>query len=310
MSHKAWTLADLPSLAGKQAIVTGANSGLGLETAVGLAAAGAHLVLACRSPERSATALAELRRRVPSASAELMRLDLSDLASVRAFADQYGARRLDILVNNAGVMALPYAQTKDGFELQIGTNHLGHFALTGLLLPRLVATPGARVVTVASIAHRAASGFAVDDLNWQRRPYNKAQAYACSKLANLLFSLELDRRLHAGNQTLIAVAAHPGYSATNIGLNTADGERNALEKLAIRIGNALFAQSAARGALPSLRAAGDPAVQGGEYYGPRGLFQFAGAPVKVGYHPRAGDQVLARKLWQLSEQLTGVRYLS
>lgn len=309
MSHKPWTLADLPSLTGKQAIVTGANSGLGLETAVGLAAAGAHLVLACRSPERSAAALAELRRRVPGASAELMCLDLSDLASVRAFAEQYGARPLDLLVNNAGVMALPYAQTRDGFELQIGTNHLGHFALTGLLLPRLLATPGARVVTVASVAHRAASGFVVDDLNWQRRPYNKAQAYACSKLANLLFSLELDRRLRTAGHALISVAAHPGYSATNIGLNTADGERNALEKLAMRLGNALFAQSAERGALPSLRAAGDPGVQGGEYYGPRGLFQFAGAPVPVGYHPRAGDEVLARRLWQQSEQLTGLRYL-
>ncbi|ROH93471.1 SDR family NAD(P)-dependent oxidoreductase [Stagnimonas aquatica] len=309
MSHTAWTRAHLPSLAGRQAIVTGANSGLGLETAVGLAAAGAHLVLACRSPERSSAALAELRRRVPGASAELMRLDLSDLASVRAFADQYGGRRLDILVNNAGVMALPYATTKDGFELQIGTNHLGHFALTGLLLPRLLATPGARVVTVASIAHRAASGFALDDLHWQQRPYNKAQAYACSKLANLLFSLELDRRLRAAGHGLIAVAAHPGYAATNIGLNTADGERNALEKLAIRIGNALFAQSAAGGALPSLRAAGDPAVRGGEYYGPRGLFQFVGAPVKVGHHPRAGDPELARRLWQQSEQVTGLRYL-
>ncbi|MDP3859098.1 MAG: oxidoreductase [Stagnimonas sp.] len=305
-----WTLAQLPSLRGKTAIVTGANSGLGLETAVGLAAAGAQVVMACRSPERSAPALAELRRRVPGAEAELMTLDLGSLASVQAFATAFGARPLDLLVNNAGVMALPFQKTRDGFELQIGTNHLGHFALTGQLLPRLLATPAARVVTVASVAHRATKALDVEDLNWERRPYSKSDAYAKSKLANLLFMLELDRRLRLAGHGLISVGAHPGYSSTNIGLAGGEAPRHPLEKLAIRIGNALFAQSAARGALPTLRAAADPEVQGGEYYGPRGLFQFAGAPVRVNYHPRAGDPELARRLWARSEQLTGVHYLS
>lgn len=308
MSNKAWTITELPSLAGKRAVVTGANSGLGLETAIGLAAAGAHVVMACRSPERSAAALAELRQRVPEAKAELMTLDLGDLASVQRFAESYGAQPLDILVNNAGVMALPFAKTKDGFELQIGTNHLGHFALTGRLLPALLATPGARVVTVASVAHRATKNLDVDDLHWERRSYNKADAYAKSKLANLVFMLEFDRRLRAASHGLLSVGAHPGYSSTNIGLNTADGRRNPMEKIAIRIGNALFAQSALRGALPSLRAAGGNGVEGGHYYGPRGPFQFAGAPVVVDYHERAANRDTATKLWERSEQDTGVRY--
>ena len=308
MSNKAWTLAELPSLRGRRAIVTGANSGLGLETAVGLAAAGASVVMACRSPERSAAALTTVRQRVPEAQAELMTLDLSDLASVRAFAQGWGRQPLDLLVNNAGVMALPFAKTKDGFELQIGTNHLGHFALTGLLLPALLATPGARVVTVASVAHRATKNLDVDDLHWERRSYNKADAYAKSKLANLVFMLEFDRRLRAAGHGLLSVGAHPGYSSTNIGLNTADGRRNPVEKIAIRIGNALFAQSALQGALPSLRAAGGQGVEGGHYYGPRGMFQFAGAPVVVDYHERAANRDTAKALWERSERDTGVAY--
>lgn len=306
----AWTTGDIPDLSGKLAIVTGANSGLGLETTAGLTAAGASVVMACRNPAKAQSALEDIKRRVPNAQVELMTLDLSSLESVRAFAAAYSQRhpRLDILCNNAGVMALPYQLTQDGFEMQIGTNHLGHFALTGLLLDSLRAAPSARVVSVASIAHRGTRGLNLDDLHWQRETYKKGEGYARSKLANLLFSFELNRRLQAAHSTVIAVAAHPGYAATNI--VGAASEGSVLKRLAVQIGNIILAQPAKMGAWPTLYAATMPDVHGGDYYGPRGLFEFRGLPKKVGSSPAAQDLTAASRLWQISEEMTDVRYLS
>ena len=306
-----WTPAEMPDLSGKVAIVTGANSGLGLETSAGLAARGATVVMACRDPKRASSALDDVRRRAPGAKVETMALDLADLSSIRAFATAFKARysRLDILCNNAGVMHLPYQKTRDGFEMQIGTNHLGHFALTGLLLDRLNATPQARVVNVASVAHRFTKGIDLDDLNWERKPYSKADAYGKSKLANLMFHYELERRLKKSGSPVMTVAAHPGYSATNIGFGTKD-KTPLLKRWAMNMGNTLFAQSAYMGALPSLYAATVQHVQPGDYIGPDGWFmQFRGYPACVDARPAARDAAQAAKLWTLSEQLTGVRYL-
>jgi NAD(P)-dependent dehydrogenase (short-subunit alcohol dehydrogenase family) len=269
------------------------------------------VVMACRDPGRAAEALDTVRRRAPNAKVETMALDLADLSSVRAFATAFKARypRLDILCNNAGVMHLPYQKTRDGFEMQIGTNHLGHFALTGLLLDRLNATPSARVVTVASVAHRWTRGIDLDDLNWERKPYLKGDAYGKSKLANLMFHYELERRLKRSGSPVMAVAAHPGYSATNIGFGTKE-KTPLLKRWAMQLGNLLFAQSAYMGALPSLYAATVQHVQPGDYIGPDGLFlQFKGYPTVVDSRPEARDPALTARLWTLSEQLTGVRYL-
>src|SRR5579863_6470427 len=241
---QAWTVSQIPALTGKIAVVTGANSGLGLETAAGLAGAGATVVMACRNAEKAAPALAEVRKRAPNARVETMTLDLADLGSVRSFAKAFAAKhpRLDILCNNAGVMALPLARTREGFEMQIGTNHLGHFALTGLLLDRLAAAPAARGVNVASLAHRWTPGMDLDDLNWERKPYKKWDAYGKSKLANLLFTFELERRLKQSGARILAAAAHPGYSSTNLQFVGPQQENSALGKLAMHAANAVFGQ--------------------------------------------------------------------
>lgn len=305
-----WTAAEIPGLSGKVAIVTGANSGLGLETAAGLAEHGATVIMACRDPRRAASALDDVRRRAPRARIEAMALDLADLSAVRAFATAFKARypRLDILCNNAGVMHLPFQKTRDGFEMQVGTNHLGHFALTGLLLDRLNATPLARVVTVASIAHRATRGIDLDDLNWERKPYSPADAYGKSKLANLMFHYELERRLKKSGSPVMAVAAHPGFAATNIGFGAGD-KTPLLKRWAMQLANILIAQPAAMGALPSLYAATVQHVQPGDYIGPDGWFmQFRGYPTCVDARPEARDAALGARLWALSEQLTGVHY--
>jgi NAD(P)-dependent dehydrogenase (short-subunit alcohol dehydrogenase family) len=306
-----WTPADMPAQAGKVAVVTGANSGLGYYTALELARKGAEVVLACRSREKTEPALNDIRKAVPDAKLEFMPLDLADLASVRGFAQAFAAKhpKLDLLVNNAGVMALPLRRTQDGFEMQIGTNHLGHFALTCLLLERLRAAPGARVVNVASLAHNWAPGLDLDDLNYERSRYHKWIAYGRSKLANLLFTFELQRRLGRAGVNVMAVAAHPGYSATNLGFAGPAMEKSLLGKLAMDIGNNLFAQPADRGALPQLYAATMPDVQGGDYIGPDGWRQLKGYPKKVGCRKLARDPELAGKLWVLSQQLTGVKYL-
>jgi NAD(P)-dependent dehydrogenase (short-subunit alcohol dehydrogenase family) len=303
-----WSHRDVPDQSGRTLVVTGANSGIGFEAAATLAAAGAHVVLACRDPVRAGEAAAQLRTRHPGASLETLPLDLASLASVRDFAKAFGDRhaRLDVLVNNAGVMAIPRRTTADGFEMQLGTNHLGHFALTGLLLPLLLATAGARVVTVSSTAHRPGR-MHWDDLQ-SERSYSRWGAYGQSKLANLLFTFELDRRARAAGRDLVAVACHPGYAGTNLQFVGArmDGSRW-MESL-MRWANRVFAQDAAMGALPTLYAATAPDVRGGDYYGPDGMFEAWGHPKKVASSARSRDREAARRLWEISEELTGVRY--
>jgi NAD(P)-dependent dehydrogenase (short-subunit alcohol dehydrogenase family) len=234
-------------------------------------------------------------------------MDLSDLSSVRAAAQQVrdAHPRLDLLVNNAGVMATPYGKTRDGFEMQFGTNHLGHFALTGLLFDSLLAAPAARVVTISSLTHRRGT-LPIEDLHWEKQPYSRAGGYARSKLANLMFALELDRRLRKRGDSMLSVAAHPGYAATNIGFG--GSSKTSLFGRLITIGNAVLAQPAALGALPTLYAATADGVQGGEYFGPDGPLQFRGYPVRVQGSPRSRDAALAAQLWSASEQMTGVRF--
>ncbi|HEY8481039.1 MAG TPA: oxidoreductase [Spirillospora sp.] len=298
---RGWTARDIPDLRGRRAIVTGANSGVGYHTALELARHGAAVVLACRSAERGRAAADRITRTVPDADVVLGSLDLADLASVRAFAARYGEEPLDLLVNNAGVMAIPRRTTADGFEMQFGTNHLGHFALTGLLLPALRAAPSPRVVTVTSVvAWTGRLNF--DDLQGERR-YRKFAAYAQSKLANLIFARELDRRIAEVTST----AAHPGYASTDLLLAGPRMEGSTLTERIIRAGNALVAQSAAAGALPSLYAATAPDVHGGACYGPR-LLQYRGAPTEVVTPPQANRPADAERLWDVSETLTGVAY--
>lgn len=293
--------ADIPDQRGKLALITGGNRGLGYQIADALAARGMRLVLACRDVAKGEAAAAELRRRHPGAQVEATELDVADLASIRRFADAFRAQhaRLDLLVHNAAAILAPQGLTKDGFELHLGTNHFGPFALTGLLLDALNAATAARVLNMASLAHRLTPGLDPDDLGLQRRPYKDMDAYGRSKLAALLFTFELDRRLKRAGSRALAVTAHPGYSATNLELG------NFFMRLATR----LFAQSPAMGALPALYAATAPEVRGGEYYGPGGYKELGGAPKRVSARPEASDPVLAERLWALSERLTGIRYL-
>lgn len=304
-----WTTNDIPDLHGKTAIVTGANSGLGLETARSLAGAGATVILACRNTDKGATAASDIRGTHAHADVTVRQLDLADLASIREFAAQFAAAgpQLDILINNAGVMALPLRRTADGFEMQVGTNHLGHFALTGLLLERLLATPGARIVTVSSLAHKRGR-INLDDLNWNTRRYWKWPAYCQAKLANLQFALELDRRLRAAGSGAISVAAHPGISATHLQLAGPEMTGSQLVGGAMKISNLLW-QSSAAGALPSLYAGTAADVSGGDYFGPHGPAELRGkTPGHARIAGRAKKQAVAEKLWRLSEQLTAVDY--
>jgi NAD(P)-dependent dehydrogenase (short-subunit alcohol dehydrogenase family) len=295
-----WTDNDIPDLAGKRAIVTGANSGLGLRTALELTRHGASVVLACRSAERGEKALATIRAQVPDGDVTLGSLDLADLASVRAFAEAHTGP-LDLLVDNAGVMALPRRTTADGFEMQFGTNHLGHFALTGLLLPGLLERPGARVVTVTSLMHWLGRiDFA--DLDAERH-YRKWPVYCQSKLANLVFAKELDRRA-----PFLSVAAHPGYTTTNLQQAGPRMAGNRAGEVLFGAMNVLVGQSEATGAWPSLYAATSPDVEGGQCYGPRGPGQSRGAPTRVRTMRRAADPDLGRRLWEVSEERTGVSY--
>jgi hypothetical protein len=308
MANKKWTIDDMPDLSGKTAIVTGANVGLGYETAKGLAARGAHTILACRNQEKGHAARDAIRAAHPDASLVVMKLDLADLASIRAFADEVGGAHetVDILCNNAGVMALPYRKTADGFEMQFGTNHLGHFALTGLLIGRVTGAAG-RVVNVSSIYHRSGV-IDFDDLHWERKPYKKWRAYAQSKLANLLFTYELQRELSAAGHKAISAAAHPGYSATNLQAAGPEMAGSGFKKAMMAVANKLFAQDAAMGALPTLYAATAPDVQGGDYIGPRGFKEVWGYPTKVSSNKASRDEDAARRLWAVSEELTDVRY--
>jgi NAD(P)-dependent dehydrogenase (short-subunit alcohol dehydrogenase family) len=287
-----WTASDLPALDGRTVVVTGANSGIGRVAARELARAGARVVLAVRDTAKGQQAAADM----PGAT-EVRALDLTDLASVRAFAEAWDGD-LDVLINNAGVMAVPEGRTKDGFELQIGTNHLGHFALTNLLLPQVTD----RVVTVASGAHRMGK-IRLDDLNWEQGGYERWRAYGQSKLANLLFTLELQRRLAGAGSDVRALAAHPGYAATNLQHRT----ENLLQNTVMAIGNRVIAQSDEMGALPTLFAATQD-LPGASYVGPDGFAEQRGHPALVARSARASDPDTARRLWDLSEQLTGVAF--
>ena len=303
-----WSANDIPSQAGKTFIVTGSNSGIGYEAALQLAAKGGQVILACRDQGKGRTAAAAIAAAHPSASVSVMELDLADLSSIRRFADAVRAAHplLHGLCNNAGVMAIPHRKTADGFEMQLGTNHLGHFALTGLLLDRLLATPGARVVSVSSNAHKFGS-MHWNDLQWERS-YGKWRAYGQSKLANLLFAFELQRRLTANGAGPISVGCHPGYAATNLQAAGPRMQGSSLNEGIMELANRLFAQSAAMGALPTLYAATAPDVRGGDYIGPDGLGEQWGYPKKVASNARARDADAQRRLWEISEQLTGVRY--
>ena len=300
-----WNEHGIPDQRGRVAVVTGANSGLGYVTARELARKGARVVLACRSEVRGSEAADRIVAEVPGAEAQFGRLDLGDLASVREFAATFPYERLDLLVNNAGVMAMPYGTTVDGFETQFGVNHLGHFALTGLLLPALLDAPDARIVTLSSFMHLLAN-IDIDDLNSERR-YSRWTAYSRSKTANLLFTHELARRLAAAGSGVVAAAAHPGYAATNLQTAgpQAEGRRGA-ERF-MEIGNRVFAQSAEAGALPSLYAATAPDVRPDAFFGPR-IAMWRGAPAPSRRAPWTLNDAMGQRLWAASEELTGVVY--
>jgi NAD(P)-dependent dehydrogenase (short-subunit alcohol dehydrogenase family) len=294
-----WTTANIPDQTGRTAVITGANTGLGYETAAALAAKGASVVLAVRNLDKGKEAARRIERATPGAQVQLRELDLSSLDSIRAAADELRSNHesIDLLINNAGVMFTPKSTTKDGFELQFGTNHLGHFALTNLLLDRVLAATGSRIVTVSSQGHRFVRGIRFDDLQADRS-YRRVGAYGQAKLANLLFTYELQRRLTGTNT--IAVAAHPGGSKTELTRNLPP-----LVAAATRLAEPLF-QSADMGALPTLRAATDPGVLGGQYFGPDGFAEQRGHPKVVASSVASYDTDAQRRLWAVSEELTSV----
>jgi NAD(P)-dependent dehydrogenase (short-subunit alcohol dehydrogenase family) len=297
-----WTAADVPDQSGRVAIVTGANSGLGYDTAAVLADRGAHVVLAVRNLDKGSAAADRIKKASPDAVVAVQELDLTSLESIRKAAEQLRADhpRIDLLVNNAGVMYVPTRETtNDGFEMQFGTNHLGHFALTGRLLDAMLAVEGSRVVTVSSGAHRILARIHLDDLQLERK-YNRVAAYGQSKLANLLFTYELQRRLELKGAPTVALAAHPGFSDTELMRHMPGFIPDFLWKSAT--------QPADMGALPTLRAATDPGVQGGQYYGPDGIGEVKGHPKVVASSSQSHDADLQRRLWTLSQELTGVAY--
>ena len=298
----------VPDQSGKVFVVTGANGGIGFEAARVLAARRARVILAGRDPSKLAAALASLTAETPGAAVESVVLDLASLASVRTAAASLRERapRIDVLVNNAGVMAIPFRQTPEGFEMQLGTNHLGHFALTGLLLSQLQAAPHARVVTVSSLLHTRGE-VVFEDIPVPER-YDANRAYAMSKLANLLFAYELDRRLVAAGSPVRSLACHPGYSATNLQHVGPTMSGSKVRGALMSMSNSLLAQSAQMGALPTLMAASSDEVTGGDYVGPTGLFGMRGHPVRAKSSAASHDRDVASKLWGVSERLTGVRY--
>ena len=302
MSTDDWTTDDIPEQAGRVAVVTGANTGLGLETARALAGHGASVILAIRSVDKGQKAVDDIRSDHPDADVTVQQLDLASLESIRSAADEIKGRldRIDLLINNAGVMYTPRQQTADGFEMQFGTNHLGHFAWTGLLTDRLLDVDGSRIVTVSSVGHRIRSRIDFDDLQAERR-YNRVAAYGRSKLANLLFTYELQRRLSEAGAPTAALAAHPGVSDTELA-------RHIPGASLFRPVFAWTTQNAAMGALPTLRAATDPDAQGGQYYGPDGLMESRGHPVVVHSSAQSHEETPQQRLWAASEELTGVTF--
>jgi len=306
--HPEWTPDDISDQTGRVALVTGANSGIGFATARALADRGAHVVMACRNPEKARRAADEMESDLDRSSIELLTLDLSDLVAVRRAAEQFLAAhaRLDLLINNAGVMGTPYRQTPDGFELQMATNHLGHFALTGLLLTRLVTTDRARVVTVSSVMHRTGH-IDFDDVAGVKIGNTWAH-YGKSKLANLLFTAELDRRLQESGESVMAVAAHPGWTRSNLIGNGAALGNGRVRAKASRVFGTLLGQTAAAGARPTLYAATSPDVRSGQFIGPAHVAQLFGPPKVVQPNRRAKNSADAARLWEISEELTGVDY--
>ncbi len=298
-SSSKWDTGQVPDQSGRVAVVTGSTSGIGMEAAKALAAKNATVILAARNADKAGAVIDEARARQPDADMHFEQLELTSLQSVKDFAARIAEKhaRLDLLVNNAGIMMCPYGTTEDGFELQFGTNHLGHFALTGHLLPLLKSTAGSRVVVVSSLAHRRGN-LDFTDLNWQRRKYNSSQAYCDSKLANLLFANELARRLATVGGCPLVTAAHPGWTQTDL-------QRHAR---IFSLLNPFVAQKTAMGALPTLRAAIDKDAGPGDYFGPGGRSEMRGYPVKVECTEIARDEELGAHLWELSEQMTGVTY--
>jgi len=310
MSSTAWTAADVPDLSGRTVIVTGANSGLGKEATRIFAEHGAEIVMACRSVARGRAAADEIRNDGVEGDLSVRELDLADLDSIESFAESVLADHedIDVLCNNAGVMAIPRSETVDGFETQFGVNHLGHFALTGHLLDRLIETPGeSRIVTHSSGAHERGT-IDFDDLQGEA-DYAKWDAYAQSKLANVLFAYELDRRLdRAGVPSVTSVAVHPGYAATNLQRRGPEQAGSTIRVWLMQLANAVFAQPASRGALPMVYAATADRIDGGEYVGPAGFMNMRGYPEPQRSSDRSYDENLARRLWDVSESLTGVEY--
>ncbi len=297
MTAHNWTTDSIQDLSGKTAIVTGANSGIGLETAKALAGKGALVILPVRSAEKGKQANNEITGEFPNAKIEILELDLSSLASIKSFVEAYSEKHtsLDILINNAGVMIPPYGKTEDGFELQFGINHLGHFSLTGLLLPMLLKSDSGRIVTVSSVAHRNGK-INFDDLTWDQRGYKAGRAYGDSKIANLYFTSELARMLEDTQVTV--AAAHPGWTRTNLQKHS---------KFWSSL-NPIFSQEPPMGALPTLRAATDENINNDDYYGPGGFLEIKGYPIKVNSNPLSKDKQIAKKLWDVSEKLTGIKY--
>ncbi|WP_156749917.1 SDR family NAD(P)-dependent oxidoreductase [Mycobacterium sp. E2479] len=304
MSVAKWTEARVPDQTGRTAVVTGANTGLGYDTARALAARGAWVVLAVRDPAKGRAAAARILATSPTAQVTVQPLDLGSLQSVRAAAEALSCAhpRIDLLINNAGVMVPPKQVTPDGFELQFGTNHLGHFALTGLLLDNLTTVYGSRIVVVSSNGHKLGGAIHFDDLQWEQR-YNRGAAYAQSKLANLMFCYELQRRLAAAGKPTIAVAAHPGFTNSEL-------TRHVWKPVAplVKLAGPLVGQNPRIGALPQLRAATDPEVRGGQYWGPRGLGELKGYPKQVTSSAKSHDTDVQQRLWAVSEKLTGVAF--
>jgi protochlorophyllide reductase len=302
-----WTLADVPDQSGRTVVVTGANAGIGFEAAKVLAGRGATVLLACRDVEKGERAADAIRTEAERARLSFVRLDLASLASVREAAEaiRTTSPQLDLLINNAGVMQVPYQRTEDGFELTLATNHLGHFALTGLVLDRLLATPGSRIVTISSVAHQRGV-IRFDDLQ-SERDYSASASYEQSKLANLLFTYELSDRLETAGVETTALAAHPGNARTSLWKSSSRLEKAVISSR-LRLLNFWLVQSAERGALPTLRAAVDPSARGGECYGPAGVFQYTGDPVRVESSARSHDLGARRRLWEVSEELTHVSY--
>ena len=303
---KKWTEKDIPDLNGKVIIITGANNGLGFENTLQFARKKATVIMACRHIEKGQKAFERVKKKIPNAKIELIKLDLASLDSVRHFCKEFKEKysTLDVLLNNAGIMMVPYRKTVDGFESQIGTNHLGHFALTAHLFELLRTTPGSRIVNVSSSLHESGEMY-WDDFLFEKK-YNRTEAYARSKLANLLFTYELDRRLKAKGINVLAVASHPGFANTGLANHLFGPAKYILKPVVFRI----VAQSARKGALPSTRAAVDPSVQGGEYFGPKGIFgnESRGFPKIVQSNEKSHNLEDAKKLWEVSEELTGIKF--